>query len=517
MKKGAALLAAGVCGALCVAFGLPAQAEQASVMDLDVTVSRGGHPATALTRDDFEVRLDGATVATDYFAEVRGGLVLTPDVSTLSPDLVLKPSDRDNGAAVPRHILLEFDTGAIPTSAMESAVSAARQFIERLRPSDEAMVIEDTAAGPRVRAEWTADHASLLAALKTISRSGSDMDVRQYADAERAVRLAPNSSARLEHARKFASQATERVRRRLENFSDSLCLLSGKLGKKVVIEISGGFELQPGAALLTLAGPKASATAEANDIGAELQTLVDRANAMEITLYAARAEALQARRPGPALPAGADAGLYRLAEETGGIALLKFDPAAPGFARILHDLASYYSLGVDLKYVTPGVRHRVDVVVDEPGLVVRARRSYTVLTADQRIQDKLEASLLEGTTFADIGVTLKMGKVRREAGTFTVPLEVAVPARDLSFTLSGNSASTTAEYYLWAVGSRGTKSPLSKTVQSFTLPAAQANSSSPVLEKMRLRLRRGSYDLVVNVRDPATGRLGTARTIVSVE
>jgi hypothetical protein len=46
---------------------------------------------------------------------------------------------------------------------------------------------------------------------------------------------------------------------------------------------------------------------------------------------------------------------------------------------------------------------------------------------------------------------------------------------------------------------------------------SEARTVRPLVEHVTLKLRKGTYRLVVNVLDPETGRLGTARTNVRAE
>jgi hypothetical protein len=55
------------------------------------------------------------------------------------------------------------------------------------------------------------------------------------------------------------------------------------------------------------------------------------------------------------------------------------------------------------------------------------------------------------------------------------------------------------------------------TVQTFTLSPAEARSAKPLVERVSLKLRKGSYRLVVNVVDTPTGKMGTIRMTIRAD
>ena len=511
----------------------PAVRESVSVrvMDVDVVVTdKAGRPVSNVPREDFSILVDRKPVEIDYFAAFRAGDIRPPDAETLSPDLVLKTESRGRETAVPRHFLLYVDEASIAPAHRRAAIEALRELIGRLNPSDEAAIVAERAA-PTTIADWTSRKEPLLAALETISRT-SVAGLRRIERERQALRemdLTGIADARESRARLYEEETWEETRKTLRDMTDALALLGDKAGKKVFVDVSEGFELHPGAAMLGAASSApASALSFRRDASDDLRRFIDRANALEATVFALDVRGLL----GPGRDAANDAplaamslaaredreeGLVRLCEETGGEALLRSHDLAAAVDAVYRDVSFYYSLGVNLRNVSPETIHRVEVQVARPGLVVRARKTYATVTEEERRESRARATLLTGTSFADLVPTLRAGAPVKEHGVFLLPVEVEVAARDLFFTAENGGETARPLYYFAAVSDRGEQTPLSRSTRAFTLPAAESQSVKPLVERVTLKLRKGTYRIVVNVVDPETGRMGTGRLTVRVE
>jgi VWFA-related protein len=501
------------------------------VMDLDVVVSdKDGRPVNGLAREEFQVKIDKKPVSIDYFASVREGAVHSPDLSTLSPDLILKQYEKDRAAFVPRHFLIFLDSQSISPGQRRRAAEALKDLVTRLGPSDEALLISESQR-PRVLSDWTTSKEELLAALDAAAAGGVDGLKRMERERQtlREIDMTSRVDARVSRARMYEEEVWEDTKRLLRDLGDSLALLSGKPGKKIFVNVSGGFELQPGSAVLAYAERRSfSGSSFRRDVTPELKKLTDLANAREITIFSLDTRGLaapagEASNESPLFATSlfaredSQAGLALMAEETGGRAILNQNNFAKGLETVYRDTSSYYSLGVDLKNVAPGESHKVEVTVGRPSLVVRARRSYAVEDDESRVQDRVEATLLTNAAYADLSATLRTGPALRDKSEYLLPIEVEVPIRDLVFLPDGDRATARLIFYVAAIDDRGDRAPLSRLVQGFTIPASETRAARPIIEKLSLRMKKGNYRIVVNVRDAESGRIGTARANMHVE
>jgi len=500
------------------------------VMDIDVIVTdREGHPIPDLSRDDFRIRVDKKPVDIEYFAAVRDGAVREPDLRTLSPDLVVNPEEKGKESRVPRHFLLLVDEASLTPARRRKALEALRELVLRMETTDEAMIIAERSR-PVSLTDWTSRREAMLDALDRISKTAV-AGLRRSERERQAIQEIGMvfRGAREERARMYEEEVYEETKKTLRDMTSTLALLADKPGKKILVLVSEGFELQPGAALLdSVLGRGASALSFRRDVAPELKRFIDRANALETTIFTVDARGL----PGSVVDAGNEpslfstsltarqdlqAGLAEMAEETGGEAILQTNDLGGALSAIYRDASSYYSLGVNLRNVAAAAEHRVEVAVARPGLVIRARKTYAIENDEQRFEDRVRATLLTAASYADLATSVKAGIAVHEGRFSVLPVEVEVPARDLTFLPDGDHVTARPVYYFTAVSDRGEETPLSRTTQAFTLSAAEARSARPLVIRLKLKLRRGTYVLVTNVLDPETGRMGTARATVRVE
>jgi len=500
------------------------------VMDIDVVVTdAAGRPVPGLDREAFQIRVDRRPVEVDYFAAIHDGIVSRDDLETVSPDLVLNPGAGEKSASIPRHFLIWIDEASLSPARRRGALGAIRDFVERLGPSDEAAIVAERGR-PETLAGWTTRHDVLLAALAAIP-SGSVGGLRRIERERQAIREI-ELAGRVERetrARLYEEEVYEETKKTLEDLSGSLSLLADKAGKKVMIVVSEGFELQPGAGMLAFASHQdAPPLSFRRDVTPQLRRFVDRANALETTVFAVDARGLLAP-PGDAAEEAplasrslfarvdVETGLQQMAEETGGEAVLRDNDVAGALAAIFRDVSTYYSLGVNLKNVPGADSHRVEVAVSRPGLRVRARRTYLTENEDARMEDRVRATLLTSASYADLSPVVRMGPPPPEGGKGLVTVDVEIPAEELTFLPDAGHVTARAAYYFAALGEHDEPTPVTHTVQTFTLSPAEARSAKPLVERVSLKLRKGSYRLVVNVVDTPTGKMGTIRMTIRAD
>ncbi|HEY7575041.1 MAG TPA: VWA domain-containing protein, partial [Thermoanaerobaculia bacterium] len=306
-------------------------------------------------------------------------------------------------------------------------------------------------------------------------------------------------------------------------------------GKKAFLFISGGLEQQPGWSMFQYAaggavGVGAIPPVDTRRVDIEIANLAKLANADEITFYTIDAKGLNgpggtaanddplAFRPGVAFFAqqNAQSGLLTLAQETGGIAMVNSNDFDRGFGRVYQDASTYYSVGVNLSSLSGVGYQNVQVTVNRPGLSVRYRRGYASRTNDDRYRDVTRAALKTSVAYNAFPVKIQVGPSTKAKKQYEQPVTVLVPASALTFVPEGDSAKATAEIYVGVADDKGRTSDIGKEVATFTQPrdaAADAALAYPIT----LQMRKGNARIVVNVRDLASGKMGTARADVHVE
>lgn len=505
---------------------------QVRVMDLDVSVNeKSGRPVTDLRREDFTVRVDGKPVPIDYFARVDEGTIHAPDLATASPDQVLEIYRRGADAFVPRHFLLYVDLGHLAPGGRKRALESLRDLVTRMGPDDRGRVVMFDRRSKELT-EWTSSKEELFAALSRVEKAGVGMS-RLLTEQQtlREIDSTGRRSSREFIARQYAEQERAEVRDLLADLDSELATLAPLVGKKAFIFLSGGFEFQPGYAMASYAlGRSNFLTLETRNFSQELDQIVRRANAAEITFYTVDARGLEAEgvsasnddpllaRPGVSFIAREDSqqGLVTLARETGGLALLNSNDFGKGLARVYQDTSVYYSIGVTLSKLPAGYQ-KVSVEVDRPGAVVRTRRGYAARTDAERSRDRVQATLKTNLTYTGVPLTLKAAAPTKKGSRYSLPIQVTMPASALTFVPDGSARRASAEVYIGAIDDAGRMSDIAREETTFTLSEGQDPTATPVVYSATLQTRKGNHRIVVNIRDKATGKMGTAKADIRVE
>lgn len=128
-----------------------------TVIEVPVQVSRNGQPVRGLTRDDFEVTQNGASVAIVDFDVI---------------DLAGRQADgerRSIPVAARRHFLFLFDlVFSEPKSLFEARKAALELLRDTLHPADLAAVALHTKSGARLVLGFTSDRNQIAAAIATL-------------------------------------------------------------------------------------------------------------------------------------------------------------------------------------------------------------------------------------------------------------------------------------------------------------------------------------------------------------
>lgn len=501
------------------------------VMDLDVSVTDSrGRPVPDLKREDFTVRVDGKVVPIDYFTRIEEGTVHAPDLATASPEKVLAEYRSGSEAYVPRHFLIYVDLGHMALPARNRTVEALKDLVIRFGPSDSARVVMFDRRGKELT-EWTASKETLLDALSRVKDSGMSMarlmTERQTLHDMDSIPVFRRST-REAIARSYADQERAAVRTLLSDLESELATLTPLPGKKIFLFATGGFELQPGYAMTAYALGGFGLPTQ-GDLSKELNTIVRRANASEITFYTIDARGLMAQgisaseddplaaRPGIANQEDSQTGLRTLAQETGGVALVNSNDFEGGLARVYRDSSTYYSIGVNLSKLAATGYQNVRVDVSRPGVTARARRGFAPRSGVEVARDRTQAALMTNVAYNAFPVSLKTAPPTKAKRLYSLPLQVTFPASGLTFLpQEGKTARADAEFYIGVIDDAGRMSDIARGEASFDLPS-ESPPNAPITYTASLQTKKGSYRVVVNVRDKATGKMGTGKADVRVE
>jgi VWFA-related protein len=505
------------------------------VMDLDVAVTdKQGRPVPDLTRNDFTVRVDGKPVPIDYFALVDQGTIHAPDLATVSPDRVLDAYRKEGEAYVPRHFLIYVDSGDLSPGVRNRALDQMKDFITRLGPTDTARVVLFDRL-PRELTEWTSSKETLLSAINTMEKGVGMSRLQNEMQTLRTIDSTRSRQSRLMLANTYAEQEATEIETMIKDMRAQLATLTPLPGKKAFLFVSGSLPTQPGQEMFAYASGSGVASASLGPINlrqvpTQIANLAKVANADEITFYTVDAKGLVAEggtaasddplrfRPGVAFFAqqNAQSGMLELATETGGLALINTNDFVGGLGRVYQDASTYYSVGVNLSSLPSAAQYQnVRVEVNRPGLSVRYRRGYAMKSDDERARDVARAALKTNVAYSSFPVKIQLGPAAKAKKQYDQPITVLMPPTALTFLPEGDTAKANAEIYVGVIDEAGRTSDIGKEEASFTQP--RSGSADALAYPITLQMRKGNARIVVNVRDKATGKMGTAKADVHVE
>ncbi|RMH23414.1 MAG: VWA domain-containing protein [Acidobacteria bacterium] len=448
------------------------------VVNVDVVVvDKKGRPITGLTRDDFELLVDGRPTPLSNFFEVRDHAVAGE-----------RPASPAAGATTPEepaHVVVLIDNNHLTPAGRERMLEVLPRFIEHeVRAGARVMtVLHDQA--PQVLQPFGADaraHAESLRAIadstiEGIARrrawSGFIDDVRALLDSCDAVTFVPDAPCvacapdLINQARIYAQTAQDQRQRSLGGLAAVASALRGLPGRKVLLYVSDGFPQRPGIEALYYLQELCpeNATNFQNVLrdrpGAEqLRSLVAHANANRVTIYSLEARGLEAfsaasveyaniprgatigggvGNPSPVvddvLTANRQGALFYVANETGGRALLNLNDPAPELIKLEAELGHYYSLGF-----TPGGPADRDIHylgVRLPRLrakaTVRHRRVFRHTSREDEIGERALGAQLLGVESNELEARVVIGVPGAQTGgAFRVPVDVFIPLERLS-------------------------------------------------------------------------------------
>ncbi len=506
------------------------------VLDLDVDVTDSqGRPVTDLKREDFAVRIAGQAVPIDYFTVVDRGTIHSPDLAAASPDQVLAAYRKGEEAIVPRNFLIYIDLGFISPGIRNRSLGALSDFVSRLGPYDATRVVLFDRS-PVVLSDWTTSKETAMAAISKIEKEHPGMSRLQTQRQTMALIDSTPRRRRGAYVSQYAAETGQEIETMLTNMQNELVTLTPLPGKKSFLFVTGGFEYQPGLVMSQYAsGSIATPSLQFSNIRQvpeRVGKIVQGANADEVTFFTIDATGLTGEgvgpsnddplssRPGIGFQARQDRqnGLQELAYETGGRALLNTNDFRQGLTSVYEAVSTYYSVGINLSGFPKGKYEKVAVTVNRPGLTVRARRGYEVRPEETVVAQQALATLQTDLTYGAIPAVLRTAPATPgEKKLFSLPITVTMPASALTFVADGEKATARAAFYIGAIDDRGRMSDIGHQESSFEIAADRISTSDPVVYSTQLQTKKGNYRIVVNVRDAATGKMGTARANVRIE
>jgi len=359
----AALFAFGLAGMLA---GAPQQAPpqfrtRTEVVRIDVSVlDANRRPVRGLTAADFTIVDGGREYPVAALTEID--VPITPAAAPGWMDDV--PSDVETNAFEDgRLFVIVLDDALLPGVAaylIQQSKAAALSVIERLGPRDLAAVVFTSDA--RRSQSFTRDRDRLRAAVDKLAPG--------FFGAQQLNTRPEAGGANLDFADEQLMRSSLATLREVAG-----ALVTGPERRKALVYIGRGIALDY-SAVTTRIGPGAGNFLEGaifNDVlEYEMQKIFENAQRANIAVYAIDPTGLDAEADNRRRDY-----LETLAANTGGIAVTDSNEFEPGVAQIYEENSAYYLLGYEpVDPPEPGAFRAIDVRVNRPDVVARARKGY---------------------------------------------------------------------------------------------------------------------------------------------
>jgi VWFA-related protein len=347
---------------------------QVDLVHLDVSVlDRDRRPVRGLGPNDFTILENGQPQALAVFNAVEIPVPAPPKTAWLRD---VAPDVRNNEDLRERRLfLILIDDAAIQgvALAMQNVKKVAKDFIDRLGPSDMAAVV--FTRDNRNSQDFTVDRARLLAAVDKFTLGFRDMG---------------DSSM-------YFRYSVDVVRRTVE----TLARLPDR--RKAIVYIGQGVPVDlgmaAGPASLGLTDGAFSAVSQRGEMG-QLRHLMEqtflaaaRANVSVYTIDVCglRVEGQRVGQTPVCVPGLEVDYLINVATVTGGHAVVNTNNFDPGLDGIIAENSSYYLLGYQSSDTRQdGKYRRIEVTVNRPGFTVRTRTGYLAEKAESAAKRKAQ-------------------------------------------------------------------------------------------------------------------------------
>ncbi len=479
------------------------------VIELEVFVTdKDGNAVKGLTRDDFELVVDGQETTVSNFYAVDGGEVtLGGEAPAVEPE-VAPPLPKKQ----PLHLVIYIDNFNIHPFNRKKVLSALKNFLRveleegdrvMMVTYDRSLIIDNT---------FTTDHARIIYTIDQIDEKGGDRNfyeqdrrdlLNEIAESGTGIRMLP----RVEN---FAESINNELRFSLDALNEMLGFLSGIEGRKALLYVSDGLPMKAAEEMfyaIEEKSPNSGAMLRSMSFDAtrRFEEVTMLANANQVTLYTIDAVGQRNVSGSDAQDRSRDfsgtidavtatnmqASLKFISGNTGGVAITGTNNIAGGLERIASDFKSYYSLGFRPGHAGDGQFHRTKVKVKGPGLTVRQRKGYRDQTPARQMEEGTISALVLGYQNNALGFELRTGQHQPyEDGNYIVPVEVRIPLGKLTLLNRGGSHQGRVLITVAARKDNGDLSPVQEHVLPITIPEAD-------WEKARLQVYTYELNLVM--------------------
>ena len=502
------------------------------VVNVEVSVlDRGGKPVTGLTRDDFEVLEDGERQPiTNFHAVVRGTAAKGET----------EPEERFR-----RRILVLFDEGALTRRDRDRVLARLDQFA-RDGGDAEWSIMSITSSGLRVVLRPTTDSAAVRSAMASLGRAEivrTPITLEGILPDEHPVPLTADLESLL--GQEQTLKALIQMGYTTGAIAESLRAFAGVPGRKSVLLVSSSLsaanrllsaQTQQQKQLTPRQNHELRSPAQMNDFRRLEQNkrarvilrdvLVREANASNASIYVLSPQGLDNKQFESAghdpmsdeglTGVGDVSAIYWLAEKTGG-RMMRGNSIDDSIARFDVASANFYSIGYSPKRASDRHYHRIEVKLrGRSSHQLHYREGYAELPSEEQLERALRSYVGVAMQESTLPVLVEAGVPTVGKESSVVPLKASVPMDRLTYLPGDDGSKARVWLYVSVFDASGRFVTLARFAQDVTLQKGEQPTGRMVFHFPGIALRKGSYRLVVAVRDEIAQEVGITATDVEL-
>ena len=536
--------------------GVPFTGEvDVTVVNVNVYVTdKKGVAITDLTTDDFVLTQDGATKQITNFGLFTEEVYRShyrPEgapVGIPTPTPVPGTETLSKESFRPVYVVLYFDNDNSRALDRNRLISQIRGFIrEHLRPPVQMMVIAYNRSY-EVLQPFTDDPSAIYDALrevKMMTGGRSELDnqrkdiLRSFSESQRRSQADYRSMNRDHNLMiSFAEEEMNSLQFTLGSLRDTITMLSGLSGKKIILYVSNGLPMIAGLDLFyayanTFRESSAITESSRYNLNRHYNSLVSNANAQDIAFYTFGVGGLE--NPGLA---GSELGMEQdrmsasigiqnyldplrfMADSTGGSAIVNTNDFTRGLGKVAQDFFTYYSLGYTLHQSGLDKVHRIKVEIpDHPEYRVRYRQRFVEKSLESRVQDKVVTGLMFPLEENPMQLMVEIGN-QGPAGEdrWMVPFTLSFPIRRVALLPEGEDYVGNVTMFIAARNNKGDRSDVVRQTHEIRVRADEYESAQRERFGItaNLLMETGAHNVAVGILDPITRASSFTTTKVTV-
>jgi VWFA-related protein len=523
--------------------GLPySDSYDKTTVGIDVFVRDGaGDPVTGLKRERFHLFQDGVEAPISHFAAFtersfnRNLPGAGEGAQSGGPDADIAGIND----AAPVYIILFIDNLNLRYADRNRVLRSMRSFIDGIMTGPVQVMVVSHLNGIDVVQPFTDNPREVVNSLRLLRMSEAALDQRDedHQRIQREVRRAERNNTRSKNGRdrtmsdlytKIRTFATEEdfvLEKTLGAIRSSGTALVGVEGRKSLIYVSNGLPMVLASDLLHefsgMGGVSRAALTIPYNRRRRYDALAAAANAQEISIYTIDATGTHIPNPptgnfetalsSSALAIAAEnqrMPLRILAEQTGGISVVKTDDFGVGLDRIRGDLLTFYSIGYDIDSPGSDTVHQVEVRIgDDSSFQTRYRKTFVEKSLQSRMQDAVTAGLFFGAGKNDMGLEVAVDALSKATEKqWLQPLRVFLPTSSVAMTRQGDEYVGGVVLFVAMRNIKGNNTDIQRQVHEFRIPVDQYDERKDdrFTVDLRLLLEAGQNTIVIGVLDEKT-------------